>query len=305
VTNNNGGTAVETDWTLTATPDDIDGQDPVSGEGGVPPTDVLPGTYTLSESDGPDGYEAIGWTCVGATSSTATTVTIALDQTVTCTINNDDQPSSLSLDKVVINDNGGTAIDTDWTLTASPEGIEGQDPLSGAGGVTTTEVLPGTYVLSETNDVPDYRPRAWSCEGASSSTDDSVTVGLGQTVTCRIINDDGEARLTLVKEVVNDSGGTATADEWTLSAAGRTAITGVTGSPAVTDALVSPGRYVLSEAGGPAGYSPSAWACTDVDGDPVDAEPLVLGDEADVTCTIVNDDQTAWTMTKTAVPPTD
>ena len=123
-------------------------------------------------------------------------------------------------------------------------------------------------------------------------------------MSCTIINDDGEARLTLVKEVVNDSGGTATPDQWTLTATGRTPITGVSGAPAVTDALVVPGRYILSEADGPAGYTPSEWACTDIDGEPVSATPLVLGDEADVTCTIVNDDQTAWTMAKTAEPPT-
>ena len=80
----------------------------MTGVGGVPPTDVLPGTYTLSESDGPDGYAPSAWTCVGATSFTDTTVTVALDQIVTCTINNDDIAATLALDKVVLNNNGGT-----------------------------------------------------------------------------------------------------------------------------------------------------------------------------------------------------
>ena len=58
----------------------------------------------------PDGYAPSAWSCVGATSFTDTTVTVALGQTVTCTITNDDIAASLSLDKVVTNDNGGTAV---------------------------------------------------------------------------------------------------------------------------------------------------------------------------------------------------
>ena len=37
----------------------------------------------------------------------------------------------------------------------------------------------------------------------------SVTVGLGEDVTCTFVNDDDAPSLTLVKEVVNDNGGTA------------------------------------------------------------------------------------------------
>ena len=35
-----------------------------------------------------------------------------------CTINNDDQPATLTLIKTVTNDNGGTALPTAWTLAA-------------------------------------------------------------------------------------------------------------------------------------------------------------------------------------------
>ena len=38
---------------------------------------------------------------------------------VTCTINNNDQPAELTLVKTVTNDNGGTAVPTDWTLAAA------------------------------------------------------------------------------------------------------------------------------------------------------------------------------------------
>ena len=38
--------------------------------------------------------------------------------TATCTIDNDDQPATLTLVKTVNNDNGGTAVPTAWTLAA-------------------------------------------------------------------------------------------------------------------------------------------------------------------------------------------
>ena len=50
----------------------------------------------------------------------------------------------------------------------------------------------------------------------------SVTLALGESATCTITNDDIPAQLTLVKEVVNDDGGTAAATDWTLTATGPT-----------------------------------------------------------------------------------
>ena len=65
-------------------------------------------------------------------------------------------------------------------------------------------------------------------------------------------------RLTLVKTVTNDNGGTALPTAWTLTGTGPTTITGATGSAAVTNASVNAGTYTLSESTGPAGYLPGA-----------------------------------------------
>ena len=45
-------------------------------------------------------------------------MTVALGADLTCTITNNDQAAQLTLIKTVTNDNGGTAPDTAWTLTA-------------------------------------------------------------------------------------------------------------------------------------------------------------------------------------------
>ncbi|MFA5785941.1 MAG: hypothetical protein WDA71_03000 [Actinomycetota bacterium] len=82
VTNDNGGTAGATDFILTAT-----GPTPISGAGGVD-SDVKAGTYTLSET-GPDGYTPGTWSCVGGSLS-GDKVTLALGESATCTITNDD-----------------------------------------------------------------------------------------------------------------------------------------------------------------------------------------------------------------------
>ena len=95
------------------------------------------------------------------------------------------------------------------------------------------------------------------------------------------------ARLTLVNDVINDNGGTATASDWTLTASGPTGFSGsgpfVSGG---TDFMA--GRYDLSESGGPGSYTASDWFC--VGGTQNDADTITLGQGESATCTITNDD---------------
>ena len=70
----------------------------------------------------------------------------------------------------------------------------------------------------------------------------------------------GTAELTLIKEVVNDSGGTAVVSDFALKATGSGNISGITGDAAITDASVAPGGYSLTESG-PSNYI-GTWSCT-------------------------------------------
>ena len=90
-------------------------------------------------------------------------------------------------------------------------------------------------------------------------------------------------KLTLVKTVVNTGGGTADKTDWTLRAEGTTSISGPTG----TTGAVLAGTYTLSESGGPSGYTPSDWVCTNAT---VNGQTITIGktDVKDVTCTITN-----------------
>ena len=81
--------------------------------------------------------------------------------------------------------------------------------------------------------------------------------------------------------------------DWLLSATGGVTIQGAVGDPAVTNAVVPVGSYALAEAGGPGGYTASAWSCTGATStDPTTGTvTLAAGDAA--TCTITNTDQPA------------
>ena len=79
------------------------------------------------------------------------------------------------------------------------------------------------------------------------------------TKTCTITNDDIAPKVKVVKNVITDNGGTATAGDWSLHLKKNGA--DVFGSPKAGSEngdtySVTPGTYVASETGGPAGYAP-------------------------------------------------
>ena len=300
VINDNGGTAVATAWTLTATgpATTISG---ATGSAAVTSVAVPAGSYALSESGGPAGYTAATWSCVknGGAAVAADTVSLVGGDVATCTIVNDDQAATLTLVKTVTNDNGGTATVADFPLTATgPTTITG---VSGTATVTNAPVSAGVYTLSEVT-AAGYTAGAWSCDAGTLS-GDQLTLANGQSATCTIVNDDQAATLTLVKTVDNTGGGTAIATDWTLTATGTTTITGAGG---VASTAVSAGTYTLSESTGPTGYVAGAWSC-ESDGIPVgSANQVTLASGQPATCTIVNTFQPApaLILDKTASPTT-
>jgi len=95
------------------------------------------------------------------------------------------------------------------------------------------------------------------------------------------------AEITLVKNLVNDDNGTATLDDFPLTATGPSTISGVSGTADVTTAAVLPGTYTLSEANIP-GYTAGNWSCTGASSFSGNTVELSIADQ--VVCTITNDD---------------
>ena len=131
-----------------------------------------------------------------------------------------------------------------------------------------------------------------------------VIVFIGLSVRCTAVND--TARLILIKNVINDNGGTAEPDDFDLTATptapvfpGLTATT-VPGSTAGATIWVRPGQtYTISETG-PPGYTNSDLSCVNEDGVISRELQLSVPVNTTTTCTFVNDDQPATlTLVKT------
>ena len=214
-------------------------------------------------------------------------------------------PSTLTIVKDVINDNGGTATANDFTLTVNGSAL--------TGGTLSNNNLTDTYVYSNPQagvsyDVEENDPTALGygqtsliCKDSMGNTvGDPVILDHGESVTCTITNDDIAPTLTLVKKVI---GGTALPTDWTLTATGPTTISGITGSSAISGATVSAGNYTLSESGGPLGYTSDGWNCT---GGTLNGDVLTLPLNTNATCTVTNvRDTGSLSVTKALVPASD
>ena len=144
VINDNGGTAVAGDFTMFV--GNASNTSFAGSEAGTTQTFSAGTTFTVSET-GPSGYvQSMAGDCVG---------TIEVDVLKTCTVTNNDSLPSLTLTKIVVNNNGGTATASAFTLSAA-----GPTPLSGAGPTVSSGLTfdAGTYTLSESGAPLAIRP---------------------------------------------------------------------------------------------------------------------------------------------------
>lgn len=198
--NNDGGTALITDFVLTAAgPDTIAG---VSGTSAVTKAVVQPGTYLISETTMP-GYTAGAWVCTGATNVSGNKIELLGGDHAVCTITNDDvQFSTLTLQKSIDNNAGGSAGISDFTLSYNGTGGSGKGVMGDAA-ITSVVVPAGTYALAE-NLVPGYLLDGIKCDGSDSDGSDGVDIAPGEKVTCVFVNNDQGVDLDIAKSVDNN-----------------------------------------------------------------------------------------------------
>ena len=215
-----------------------------------------------------------------------------------CTVTNTQQPQAqaqVTLFKHLITDNGGTATSSDWTLNATLKagapgtctggGFSGADTGTGVSGSLSVSdgIAQCVYVLSETGGPAGYTAGDWMCSGDVSLSGNELTIGAGGG-SCSITNDDNAPSLTLVKQVINDNGGTLQPSAWTVSASGPTPISGA--GSASSDSGFAIGTYTLAEFG-PGNYIASGWGC---EGGAQVGDTITLGLGESAVCTISNDD---------------
>lgn len=146
--------------------------------------------YLVEETDGPDGY------AVDYSGACGETMNPGGDNT--CTITNTPTTGSLTVRKVWVEDNGGTASEQPLTLAVS-DIDEGGDFYQEVASGESIELAPGTYTVSE-SDVPGYTQSfSGDCDG-----EEFVEVVEGQSQECVITNDDIEPTLTVYKVVENN-----------------------------------------------------------------------------------------------------
>lgn len=257
VVNDNGGTLGVNDFGLS-----VGGTAVTSGQVVSKPANV---PVTINEA-GAAGYRFVSITGDGCPTALGGTVTPVNGQNITCTITNDDQAATLTINKVVVNDNGGNKQPQDFQFkvdggTATNFESDGSNTVSvNAGTHNVTEVADSGYTVTY--------------EGCA-----NITVPLGGSATCTVTNNDKAATLILQKTVTNNNGGKKTASDFpvyigdTLSSWGSH--------------TVNAGTYNVHETPDP-GYTPSLWG-TDCSG--AGAVTLALGETK--TCTITNDDKPA------------
>ena len=210
---------------------------------------------------------------------------VAYGDRVVCTITNT-RKATLTVIKHVINDNGGGKNAGNFAISVtgsnpSPASFNGAESPG-----TSVAIGPGAYNVTETED-PGY--------AASYSAGCSGNLPAGGSATCTITNNDKAPTLTVIKNVVNDNGGTAAASAFTMtingvSAQGGNSFAGAA-SPGVTKTLTSVGAYSVTE-GSVAGYTQTS-ASADCSG------TIAVGESK--TCTITNDDQPATLIVKKVV----
>jgi hypothetical protein len=240
-------------------------------------------------------------------------VTVSPGQDVTCGISNVYGPveQSLTVEKIIVSDNGGKATVKDFDVSVNEVEVDWLNPDSTTGDTRRVADLPGTYRLSEA-DLEDYVEGTWSCsddDGPVSVSNDGhfsgadVTVEHWQDVRCSITNEDKFVPvpgLVVVKVIRSDNGGTATLDDFDVSVNGVEVAWDDPASLVGGSRFVSgkPGTYTLSEAEVD-GYVEGRWTCRDASYNNVavsndghfSGTDVTVAPEEQVTCTIANDDE--------------
>ena len=309
VVNNEGGDNKADEWTLEASGDGgfsgagTQNANPAVNDATLGPNDVKANVlYTLSESGGPDGYEADDtWSCVvdGGDPAEVSTITLTEGQIAVCTIQNDDIPPELTLVKEVVNDDGGDNLASEWTLAASGDGgFNGAGTQNANPAVNDATLGPNDvkanvlYTLSESGGPDGYDESTWSCviDGGGPAVVTAITLTEGQTAVCTITNDDKAPTLTLVKTVTNDNGGKLTQANF------PSFVDSVSQAWDVATEVTANEEHTASETEHP-GYTASVWG-----GDCASDGTITLLPGDNKTCTITNDDKApTLTLVKTVI----
>ncbi|WP_052664543.1 DUF7507 domain-containing protein [Nitriliruptor alkaliphilus] len=251
----------------TATQDDFQAKLDGTNVGWDTAIETTIGSHTASEVMNVSGYTAGDW---GGDCAANGSITVGPGDEATCTITNSDVQPTLTLEKIVDNSAGGTATQDDFQAR-----IDGAD----VDWDTAVGLNAGSHTASEST-LPGYAAGSW---GGDCAANGAVSLTVGQNATCVITNTAIAPTLTVVKEVVNDSGGTLGPDDFPLY------LNGASVQHDDPNDVVAGVEYTVSEDQQP-GYAQTGLVCEDDDTGVDVGHPVTLDLAQSVTCTITNDD---------------
>jgi hypothetical protein len=188
--------------------------------------------------------------------------------------------------KQVVNNNGGTATASSFTVHLKKAGVDvAGSPAPGTPSPGTLySLIAGTYTVSEDPNVLYTTSFSGDCDASG-----NITLLGSDNKTCTIVNDDisPPATLHVIKQVINNNGGVATASSFTLHV--KSGGVDVAGSPMAgtvtpgTSYTLAAGTYAVSEDANPS-YAQTFGGDCDASGNVT----LLSGDNKN--CTVTNDD---------------
>src|SRR5205085_1080397 len=138
-------------------------------------------------------------------------------ETKTCTLTNNDIAPTLIVKKHVVNDNGGSASASAWSLavkTGSALTNTPRSPHHGSESGATYHPDAGSYTVSESGGPSGYAFDGFPDHHTFPTRRSS---DLGETKTCTLTNNDIAPTLIVKKHVINNNGGSASASAWSLA----------------------------------------------------------------------------------------
>jgi len=174
VVNDNGGAKVASNFSITVTGTNV--APSATFPGAVSPGTAVTlnaGSYSVDEAADSGYAKTLSADCMGS---------IALGESKTCTITNNDIAPSLTVIKTVVNDNGGTKVASNFSITVTGTNVAPSATFPGAVSPGTAVTLnAGSYSVDEAADSGYAKTLSADCMGS---------IGLGQSKTCTITNDD-------------------------------------------------------------------------------------------------------------------
>jgi uncharacterized repeat protein (TIGR01451 family)/LPXTG-motif cell wall-anchored protein len=244
------------------------------------------GTYSVTETSNVLGYSltSVSGVCSNPNLANGSATLTVSEQGGTCTFTNTRDTGSIKVNKLLDSDaNGSFETVNPASFNWSLDGV-GENAMGSTVSNVTTTVAGVTHSINE-NTVANYHLVGWyptastqySCANPQGTTLPlTVSVSKNSTTEITLCNAADEATLTVIKEVVNDNGGTKGVSDFPLFVDAQSVLSGTTNAFAF-------GSHTVSETNIP-GYAASFSGDCDAQG----SVSLASGDHK--TCTITNND---------------